>query len=203
MLEMSSFLIFVAIGHLLAIVESAPENWRALFDEFERKLDEWSEQNLRTLAAIQKQGQETERMSQSFLKLTDSLKLSNTKTSELQTTLIALSRTLSRLTTNLGEVRAESRSSLSQISALDQRFDQTDQGLVSVAEQMSWIWSINLALLITGVGGVVIFSWSLMQQRAAIYEQNRRLGWLLQKANRQECLTGVKPADDPQCLQYQ
>ena len=108
------FLIFVAIGHLLAIVEIAPENWRSLFDEFERKLDEWSEQNLRTLAAIQQQGKETERMSQSFLKLTNSLKHSNSKTSELQTTLISLSKTFNRLNSKLDGIQGESKNGAQQ-----------------------------------------------------------------------------------------
>jgi hypothetical protein len=44
------FLIFVAIGHLLAIVEESPENWRALFDDFKRDLDQWTQANLGVFA---------------------------------------------------------------------------------------------------------------------------------------------------------
>jgi septal ring factor EnvC (AmiA/AmiB activator) len=197
------FLIFVAIGHLLAIVESAPENWRALFDEFERKLDLWSEQNLRTLAAVQQQGKETERMSLSFLKLTDSLKLSSTKTSELQATLKELSRTLNKLTNSLAEIKEESRSSRRLLDSLSSRFNKTERELSSLADQMSWIWAINLALFLSVLGFAAMFGWSALRQRAIINQQNERLGWLLDKANRQECVTGVKPAADPQCLQYQ
>ena len=197
------FLIFVAIGHLLAIVEEAPENWRSLFDEFERKLDRWSDQNLRTLAAIQQQGQETERMSQSFLRLTDSLKLSNSKTSELQTTLKALSKTFVSLNNKLDNLQGESKAVSSKTEALSQRFNRTEHELKGMASRVDWIWSINLALVLSVVGCLCIFAWSLLRQQAVITEQNERLGWLLDKANREECLTGIKPADDPQCLQYQ
>lgn len=197
------FLIFVAIGHLLAIVEEAPENWRRLFDEFERKLDEWSEQNLRTLAAIHQQGEAAERMSQNFLRLASSIELSTTKTDELQRNLKTLSKSLVGLNSSLGEIRAESKASLRQIEALSLAFGQTKKEVSSLADQMSWMWSVNLGLSMGVLGCILLFAWSLLQQRAVIHEQNQRLGWLLDKANREECVTGVKPADHPQCLQYQ
>lgn len=195
------FLVFVAIGHLLAIVEEAPENWRALFDEFERKLDEWSEQNLRTLAAVQKQGQEAERMSRSFLKLTDSLKLSNDRTLSLQETLKGLSKDLSRLTSSLGEIRGESRSVASRTEALSQRFSKTESELKDMASRVDWTWSINWGLTTSILLLSMMFGWTLWRQQSIIAEQNQRLGWLLMKANREECWNGIKPADDPLCQQ--
>lgn len=196
------FLIFVAIGHLLAIVEIAPENWRSLFDEFERKLDEWSEQNLRTLAAIQQQGKETERMSQSFLKLTDSLKHSNSKTSELQTTLISLSKTFNRLNSKLDGIQGESKTVLSKTEALSKKFETTESKLSNLENRVDWTWNINLGLIAVMLVCLGAFAGSVWQQRAISSEQNERLGWLLDKANREECIDGIKPADDPQCQQY-
>lgn len=196
------FLIFVAIGHLLAIVEIAPENWRSLFDEFERKLDEWSEQNLRTLAAIHQQGEAAERMSQSFLRLTDSTKVSTTKTKELQQDLIALSRTLTKLNGSLGSVQQDSKANRSQIAALNDKLDRSQSQLSRVNDQMEWMWSINAGLSAGIVGCILIFGWSLWQQQAVANEQSKRLGWLLEKATRQECVTGIKPASDPDCQQY-
>ena len=149
------YMLFVAFGYLTILVEEAPENWRALFDEFERKLDQWSEQNLRTLAAIQQQGKEAERMSQSFLRLTDSLKLSNGKTSELQATLKELGRTLNSLSTNLSEVRGESKMTLSKTEALSTRFNQTERELKGMGDRVEWIWSINW---VDGQRGVAVFS---------------------------------------------
>ena len=183
------FLIFVAIGHLLAIVEEAPENWRKLFDGFSLRLDEWSEQNLKTLAAIHQQGEAAERMSQSFLKLTDSLKLSSAKTNELQSDLIALSKTLQGLTSSLAQVSSESR-------ALSKRFTQTEQFIQSSQNRREWTLIANYvmtALLVMATAGLF---WQQMKQ-------GQRIGWMLEKANRQECFLGVKAADDPQCWQYQ
>lgn len=197
------YIIFVAIGQLMVLVEEAPENWRALFDEFERKLDQWSEQNLRTLAAIQHQGQETERMSQSFLRLNDSLKLSNGKTSELQATLKELGRTLNSLSTNLSEVRGESKMTLSKTEALSTRFNQTERELKGMGDRVEWIWSINWALTVAVLLLSMLFGWTLWRQQKVIAEQNKRLGWLLLKANREECVTGIKPPSDPQCRQFQ
>lgn len=196
------FLIFVAIGHLLAIVETAPENWRALFDEFERKLDEWSEQNLRTLAAVQKQGQEAERMSLSFLRLTDSLKRSNAKTSELQTTLMELSATFSRLNSKLDSLQMESKAVLSRTAALSTRFKMSESELKDMASRVDWTWSVNLWLASFVFMLCCLFGWALWRQQSFIAEQDKHLGWLLDKANRAECLNGIKPADDPQCVQY-
>lgn len=197
------FLIFVAIGHLLAIVEEAPENWRRLFDEFERKLDEWSEQNLRTLAAIHQQGEAAERMSQNFLRLTDSLKLSTTKTSELQSDLIKLSRTLASLNNGLVEVKAESKTSLRKVEALSQTFKKTELVITDIGNHLSWIWGANIGVITATVACLCLFGWSTWQQQVSTNEQNERLGWLVEKANREECWYGIKPADDPQCLRYQ
>ena len=196
------FLIFVAIGHLLAIVEEAPENWRSLFDEFERKLDEWSDQNLRTLAAIQQQGKETERMSQSFLKLTESLRLSNSKTSELQKTLKELTRTYSSLNTRVLSLEGASKTVSSEIGKLSQSFQKTESKLTDLGDRVDWMWSINGGLAILLVGSTCIFGWSILQQRATITEQNERLGWLLKKATREECLTGIVPPETDYCQQF-
>ena len=197
------FLIFVAIGHLLAIVETAPENWRKLFDAFEEKLDEWSERNLRVLAAIQQQSKETEHMSQSFLKLTDLLKQSNIKTGELQSTLISLSETFSRLNSRLDSLKGDSKLVLSTTEELSRRFNQTENQLEAVASRVDRTWSVNLGLATVVFGLCSMFGWTLWQQQGVIAEQNERLGWLLDKANRAECVNGIKPADDPQCVQYQ
>ena len=63
------FLVFLAMGHLLSLVEAAPENWKALFDEFKGDLDAWTTQNLRTLEAINQQSLVSERLIKSFQEL--------------------------------------------------------------------------------------------------------------------------------------
>lgn len=183
------FLIFTAIGHLLAIVEESPENWRKLFDNFERELDEWSQQNLRTLAAIHEQGEAADRMSQSFLKLTDSLLASSTKTAGLQRDLISLSKTLQLL-------KERSDSSSSEALALSKRFRMTELAIENSQGRREWI-SISHYLM---TAGLLILGAGLFWQQV---KQGQKIGWMLEKANRQECFLGVKAADNPQCWQYQ
>ncbi|MGB3791028.1 MAG: DUF6753 family protein [Phormidesmis sp.] len=183
------FLIFVAIGHLLAIVEEAPENWRALFDAFEEKLDAWSERNLKILAAIQQQGEAAERMSQSFLKLTDSLKLSTTKTGELQQDLIKLSKTLQTLSGSLDSLNDNSK-------ALASRFSRTEKSIADNQKYQDRSSLFNYGVMLLLLGSLLAIGW---QQ----FQQSERIGWLVEKANREECLTGFRLPDDPLCAQYQ
>ena len=183
------FLIFTAIGHLLAIVDESPENWRSLFDDFERELDEWSAQNLRTLAAIHEQGAAADRMSQSFLKLTESLLKSSTKTAGLQSDLIKLSKTLQRLNERLEASSSEAR-------ALSQRFKQTELFIENSQNKREWILIGNYVMMGALTAAVMTVFWMQAQQ-------SERVEWLLIKANRQECFLGIKAADDPQCLQLQ
>lgn len=183
------FLIFVAIGHLLAIVEESPEQWRSLFDDFKRDLDQWTNANLETLRAIHQQGEAADRMSQSFLRLTDSIKASSIKTSELQSDLKALSKTLASLSSSLGSATSSSQT-------LSSKFSKTEQLIDKIQNRRDWTSAINCGLLSGIAVAVVLLCWQQLQQ-------SERIGWLVEKANRQECATGVKPADDPQCRQFQ
>ena len=196
------FLIFVAIGHLLAIVEESPENWRSLFDDFKGELDEWTSANLRTLEAIHQQGAAQERMSQSFLKLTDSILNSNGKTETLHSDLIKLSRTLDSLTSSLKQVQQDSQSSKVAIVGLNKKFEVTEDIQKSVSSIGEWISVSSFALVATGLlltGGL---SWGFWQQQQTLNEHSERLQWIQQKAEREECLNGIVSPDESYCQQY-
>ena len=68
--------------------------------------------------------------------------------------------------------------------------------------RVDWTWSVNLWLASFVFMLCCLFGWALWRQQSFMAEQDKHLGWLLDKANRAECLNGIKPADDPQCLQY-
>ena len=196
------FLIFVAIGHLLAIVEESPENWRSLFDDFKGELDEWTDANLRTLAAIHQQGAAQERMSQSFLKLTDSIVTSNRRADGLQGDLTRLSRTLSGLTNSLSQVAQDSRLNRDAIASLNQRFEVTEDIQKSVNGLGDWIWVASVGLMVSLVGLSAGVTWGFWQQQRVLAEQSKRLEWIQQKAEREECLNGAVSADERYCQQY-
>ena len=196
------FLILVAIGHLLAIVEESPENWRSLFDDFKGELDEWTDANLRTLEAIHQQGAAQERMSQSFLKLTDSILNSNGKTEALQKDLIRLSKTLGSLTSSLNQITQDSRQNRDAISTVRSDISKLVTGLLNVKKSAEAASSIS-SWVVVGCGVVVVLlGIGFWRQQQTLEEHSKRLEWIQQKAEREECLNGIVSADEGYCQQY-
>ena len=194
--ENEFFLIFTAIGHLLAIVEESPENWRSLFDEFEGELDGWATQNLRTLEAINRQSANTERMGLSLQGLSKSTTALKNETRE---SLLSLNKLRNSLDTALGKLnRTEenSRALVGRFSKTDARIQQLENFVV-LSSSGSFV-----LLLVLALGGV--WGYRQVAQRQELAEQilwveRERSGWMLEKANRAECVYGLKPADDPLC----
>ena len=182
------YIIVTAIGYLMVLVEDAPNNWRKLFDEFERKLDAWSQQNIRTLEAIYQQADNTERMSRCFQRLADSTTALSNETRASLTRLTRLSSSLESLTGKLSQTESHSRE-------LAQRFLKNEQEIALLRRRVTWASSFSLATLVVLVVGSGLAYWQGARTLA-------RAQWLLEKADRAECLSGIKPAADPQCQQY-
>ena len=182
------YIIVTAIGYLMVLVEDAPNNWRKLFDEFERKLDAWSQENVRTLKAINQQAGSTERMSRCFHKLADSTTALREETRASLRRLTGLNSSLERLTEQLSRSESQSRE-------LTQCFQQNEKEIALLRRRVVWTSSFSLAaLLVLLVGGGLAY-WQGARTLA-------RAQWLLEKANKAECLNAIKPADDEQCVQY-
>jgi hypothetical protein len=79
--------------------------------------------------------------------------------------------------------------------------------LVEHENQRDWISSASLVLVGLTLGSLMVSHWTMARrfdtQELLIWRQSERISWLLEKANRQECLTGIKPMNHPQCRQYQ
>ncbi|MEM7065959.1 MAG: DUF6753 family protein [Cyanobacteria bacterium P01_B01_bin.77] len=60
------FMIFVAIGHLLVLVEEAPENWQSFFDDIYGELNQWSSQNRKSLESLKLHTQTSAELIQSL-----------------------------------------------------------------------------------------------------------------------------------------
>ena len=194
------YMLFVAFGHLTVLVQEAPENWRALFDEFEEKLDQWAQQNLRTLEAINQQSDNAERMSRAFHALVQSTTSLKQETEASLLSLDKLNTSLSSLTGKLDLTESHSKSLL-------QRFKKTDQRIERLENLVTWISGCSLAvLLVLFFGGGLAYRHIAKQNhfiKVVLAHEDQRSGWLLEKANRQECVNGIKPPSDPQCRQYQ
>ncbi|WP_038020454.1 DUF6753 family protein [Synechococcus sp. PCC 7335] len=179
------YIIITAIGYLMVLVEDAPENWRGLFDDFEEKLDAWSQQNVRTLEAIYQQADNTDRMAKCFRRLADSTTQLSSETKASLTRLTKLNGSLDSLTGKLN--RAESHS-----QQLAQMLQKSQLQLERLERRVTWTSSFSLAALV-----VLIVGGGFSYLRLA--HTSERAQWLLEKANRAECLSGIKPSSDSQC----
>lgn len=201
------YMLFVAFGHLTILVEEAPKNWRALFDDVHRELKQWSQENFKSLQSIQQHAKTSADLIAVLKQLLGSMQHSDTKSLRMLESLNGFSQQLLSIESSLASVQT-SNQQLKKKSA--DQFDLLSGRLVSLegfANRGSRIWSFSAGLGAVAVGLLLINSWTmarrLNQQQALAQEQGERIGWLLEKANRQECATGVKPAGDPQCRQFQ
>ena len=194
------FLIFLAMGHLLALVETAPENWRALFDEFKGDLDAWTTQNLRTLEAINRQSEISDRLIRSFQELSNLTVSSNDETKRLHSELTRLNGELAQFKGSLTQAVNQTASNS---KALLERFQKTEQRVSLLEDHLSWTLGCSIATLAVILLGGTFSHWRLAREvefaQRLLVQERQRSGWMLEKANREECWFGIKPADDPQC----
>lgn len=194
------FLIFLAMGHLLTLVETAPENWQALFDEFKGDLDAWTTQNLRTLEAINRQSQISDRLIRSFQELSNLTTASSDGTQKLRSELTRLNSELATLKSSLTQTadRTESNS-----LALVKRFKSTEDRVETLERQLTWTLACSVVTLAAVVVGGSLGYRQLAKEvefaQILLVQERKRSIWTLEKANRAECFYGIKPPSDPQC----
>ncbi|PZO20881.1 MAG: hypothetical protein DCF25_05875 [Leptolyngbya foveolarum] len=197
------FLIFLAMGHLLTLVQTAPENWQVLFDEFKGDLDAWTTQNLRTLEAINQQSLISERLIRSFQALSNLTTSSNGETQKLH-------KELTRLNTELAAFKGSLIQAVNQNTANSQTLlnrVQTNEEKVALLEsQMTWTLACSaLTLAAVVIGGAISYGRLAKEVEFAqvlLMQERKRSIWTLEKANRAECFYGIKPQSDPQCQQF-
>ena len=199
------FMIFVAIGHLLVLVEEAPENWQSFFDDIYRELNQWSSQNRRSLESLKQHTQTSAELIQTLRLLISSMTISADKSNKMLTMLSSFESRLSNIDKFSG-----SASENSQLTA--DRLKQTNRHLGTLANltsQLTWRLNVSLGFSVLLAVGWGVSLWQLnwhMQliEQLAIqeYQQREKIGWLLEKANRADCHDGIKPPDDPLCKSF-
>ena len=196
------YIIFVAIGQLLILVEEAPENWRALFDDVHQELKQWSRENFKSLESIQRHAQTSAELIAVLRQLLDSMKTSEGRSSETKATLQALRLKLTSIESSLDSIRSSSSHNQSSLDRLSSQVSELSES----ASRREWISISSLGMTAGVIGLLLLNHWSMTRrlnvQELLVRRQRERIDWLLEKANREECLTGMKPASDPQCRQY-
>lgn len=197
------YMLFVAFGHLTVLVEEAPENWAALFDDIYQELNQWSNQNLKSLESLKLHTQTSAELIQSLRLLLNSIKTSDDRSSKMLSTLSSLELRLMRIDNSSASMANHSSQTLEKVSSLESLLEKLD----SQGNRKDWISTFNTAFSLATAGLLTIVGITLSRQldtqTQLIQRQDREIGWLLDKANRAECVNGIKPPSDPQCQQFQ
>ena len=119
--ENEFFLIFTAIGHLLAIVEESPENWRSLFDDVHQELMLWSGENFKSLESIKLHAQTSAELIAVLRQLLDSMQKSQNSSQATSSSLLGLRTTLSTISLDLSSLKSKSDSRERALSQIDRQ----------------------------------------------------------------------------------
>ena len=195
------WILIAAVGFLHTIIESAPQEWEGLLSGFTQTLNQWTTSNLEVLSALTNKAETDATQAELIRELSHTLRALTTLMVGQKQALNKLSRTLLRpgtSSTDLHEILTRQFSELSRrIEAIS--IPHSPKGNVKSPwnGRRSAHWSNGLMILL--LAGTIISSWFLWrgQQRNA-----QTLQWLLYKANRVECLSGIKPADSTDCYGF-
>lgn len=194
------WLIAIAIGQLQVLVTDAPEDWRETFVNFQSELITWTNTHLETLEAIAKQAL----VAKSLAKTSNEL---NNSTEKL---LILLNEHSKNSNNSDRELRYLKNSLTNLQKNMESRFQTvergTDQNLARIEAKISsngnmmkslGIWAVCNIILV-GVSSLFLMGWLI---QLSVWESNNaeKIEWLLIKANRNDCLRGIKPKNSPEC----
>ena len=209
------FMIFVAFGYLVTLVEDAPSEWRDLFTDFQSGLSTWTDKNLQTLEQLAHQSQTIKALAESSNALSSSSTKFLNHSMELMQPLQECNQTFSNLIEQLKSSNKEASRDLSwnlessltavrekqagmsyQIESESKRLrneNQKNRSLLIGALILS-----GSSLLICGLTLVAVF----VNQKGIEANQQQlmqKTEWLLKKANRWECQQGIKAPDSVEC----
>ena len=211
--ENEFFVIFIAMGQLVALVEEAPRRFDSSFEDFTDGINQWTKTNIQILNEIADKAKLTERLAGGTEKLAESsaqlvqvcselivqLKQSNgthrnfqspSPTSEDNYEIVVKTQTL------LKAIDQKLLTIEALISNPQQPQTQIkDELKVNLPKKGKLIWNVNLLCL----GLLLLSSTSGILNWRSINQIDQRTNWLLEKANRQECLQGIKSVESIEC----
>ena len=206
--EEDFFMILVALGSLETLIETSPKEWQEIFEGFQGELKEWADSNKETLTLLSQKSDTTERLASSSESLgnylTKFLEICEGLINQLQKSNLSLVNSQSQsqtLQTEFKNLREEHKKELSQLKT---KLDKLNSLIENQEEshppdlRKIWTWkdSAVFSLLTTILLAIVYFN---VGQNRVVQHNNQIVQWLLYKANRQECLTGIKKPGSPEC----
>lgn len=210
------FIISIGLGHLQVLIKDGPQEWQDLFGSFEKELSEWATTNLRTLSLLTQRTETMERLATSSEKLssilTDLTQACSTlvkqlpqSNQQLASSVKQLESSSKELATSLNNIQNSIITQEQQIGKLTESVESTRQQLILTTQNRKTSRNGSgrgnrfalVCLLIVCVVVVISSGFNLY----LINTTNQRTQWLLQKANRLECITGIKVKGSPECQQ--
>ena len=193
----------MALGELETLIESSPQEWQNLFQQFQETLKKWADTNLETLKQLAHKAETTERLADNSEKLTNYLEkfldICTGQMKRMQESDGQLMNSLSHLQTSETELKILVQKSQSELSQLESKIGNLTSTLEAPnPKKVKWIWkdSVLVGAIALSLLTSLFLSWELSQ---TIQQMSQRVQWLLEKANRQDCLTGIKSQDSSEC----
>ena len=211
--ENEFFIIFIAMGQLVALVEEAPKKFDTSFNNFTEEINVWTDTNIQILNEIANKAKIHERLAEGAEKLAESSTQLVQVCSELIVQLKQSngthhnSRSPSPTSEDNYEIVVKTQTLLKainqQLLKLETLISNPQQPPTQIKDELKenlpkkgkLIWSVNLL----GLGLLLLSSTSGILNWRSINQIDQRTNWLLEKANRQECLQGIKSAESIEC----
>ena len=207
--ENEFFIIFAALGTVEAFLKKSPQEMQDVFNGFNQEISQWSEANLETLNHLSQKARLTEKLARNsetlgnslieFLKvcerLIDQLRISNglqtTSLSQLQNSEIELRGLMTQIEKKIFQLN----NSISQVNS-----DIENWKNPHFRQMKRWTWKDNILSSTLMLG--IFLSISQYFNYQNIRDTNQKVQWILEKANRQDCLSGIKNADSVECQSF-
>lgn len=197
--------VLTAIGYLQTLAIDRSRDWENTLENFQTQLQLWEIRNLRTLELLSHEAETSEQIGKTFQELTNilnelvpvSAKLMSTwqkSDPKLESSLNIFSKSLQSLNVEIQSLKKNQTLSPN-IPDEQAKVSGIDRSKKEISFKPFYLLSFLICgfLAFTGLGAALGFLFYNQQQNAEV------LSWLLYKANRQECLSGVKPKDSREC----
>lgn len=190
------FLVILALGYLEVLIQDSPKEWEDLFLDFKNELDQWTDGNLEILDSLVRKA-ETEEMlaknsQQLVAVLTNLTNCCNQLMTAVQTSVNGYPNSSSLVNSSFPD------EILHKINAIQEQNAQVLRLLNHLSRKGNgkpWGRRMQLIFSITTVV-VLTFGWHVW---GTVSDTNLRARWILEKAVRSECLTGLKSKSSKEC----
>jgi hypothetical protein len=158
------FLVMIALNHLQVLVEDAPQDWKALFENFSGELNQWTDTNLDVLNSLVTKAEHEKTLAENSKLLVSSLHVLTTTSTELLTYLQKQSQTSNETTWLQSYLSNALRE---QENTIQQHLKRISSSLKFISQKSSASpalpsWLVVLLILLTASSS--INTWLLLQR---------------------------------------